>query len=183
MQPAALSLQWYGTFVWGTDSESIVCLMNSNQQLHRSTEGTVPMARDTTKMEVYLPQQQWTKMPKYSQVSLAIQTALVLHGIPPFQWVFNLITLSNQNNKTKKTKAKPPQWLYLFTSQLLIFSIKAPLGCWTLQMFSRAEYWHYMRYSRFLFATGGWLVLGSLWQAKNIIFQLCHLPMQSEHCI
>lgn len=44
-------------------TESIVCLMNSNQQLHRSTEGTVPMARDTTKMEVYLPQQ-WTKNAK-----------------------------------------------------------------------------------------------------------------------
>lgn len=58
MQPAALSLQRYGTFVWGTDHESIVCLMNSNQQLHRSTEATVPMARDTTKMEVYKFQQQ-----------------------------------------------------------------------------------------------------------------------------
>lgn len=40
------------------ETQTIVCLMNSNQQLHRSIESTVPMARDTTKKEVYKFQQQ-----------------------------------------------------------------------------------------------------------------------------
>lgn len=53
MQATALSLQGYGTFVSGTDSEPIVCLMNWNQQLHTDTGATVPMARGTSEVEVY----------------------------------------------------------------------------------------------------------------------------------
>lgn len=127
-------------------------------------------------------------MPKYSQVLLALKTdALVLHDIPPFQWVFDLATLSNEKNKNIINKAKIPN--DCTSSQPLTFSIKALLGCWTMQMFSRAEYWQDTRYSRF-FGTGGWLVLGSSGQVRtpekhyysNSVIYSCSLNFLFSKC-
>lgn len=77
--------------------------------------------------------------------------------------------IKSEEQKQKNQSQTPPGTvpLHFTTSPSLTFSIKAPLGCWTMQMFSRAEYWQDMRYSRFLFATGGWLVLGSSWQVRT----------------
>lgn len=71
--------------------------MNSNQQLHTATEATVPMATDTSEMESINFNNNGLKMPKYPQVSLALETAaLIPQGIPPFQWVSDLTALSKK---------------------------------------------------------------------------------------
>lgn len=106
------------------------------------------------------------KMPKYSQVTLALETsALIPQGNPPFQCLTwspyqrkDGMKTENKREKKKRDDRTSPLHNHLLSLSKFLW-VTELCKCFK-------EYWEDMRYSRFSFVTEGCFVLGSSWEVS-----------------